>query len=768
MTATPPIKFGLGAPARRIEDGAFIRGAGRYTADVMPEGALHAAMVRSTVAHARIALSGLEAARALSGVHLVWTAADVADLGSIPCEAAGPTREPLDPPPFPILVGDVVRHVGDAVAFVVADDAATARLAAEMVEVDYHPLPVIADTEHALDPGAALVWAERGSNLAFEYDIGDRTGVDAAFAAAAKVAEVTVVNNRLVCNYMEPRAVVASYDTERSRYEIVVGSQGAHGMRKVIAGILGVRKDEVHVVTPDVGGGFGTKNFVYREYPLVARAAKALRRPVKWVCDRNEHFLADAQGRDQISTAAFALDADAKILAMRVETIASMGAYLSQYAPYIPWGGVTMTAGLYDVKAVHVLCRGAFTNQVPTDAYRGAGRPEAAYLVERLADEAARVAGLSPDEFRRRNFIRPEQMPYRTATNRTFDTGEFEGHLDRALQIAGWGEFEARVAESRAAGRLRGIGLSTYIEACAFPGSEAAKVVLDADGGVTLHIGTQSNGQGHATAYAQFIAGPLGLDYQNIRVAQGDTDALPTGGGTGGSRSIPLGVPSVDRAARSLAEIVRKRAAEELEASAADIELVDGAARIAGTDRAVSLAELRSRSADPNAFVATETYASTEPTFPNGTHVCEVEIDPQTGSTHVLRYVIVDDFGATVNPLLLAGQIHGGVAQGIGQALHERTVYDEDGQLLTATFSDYAMPRAWDMPSFEFETRNIPTRANPMGIKGAGEAGTVGSAPAVMNAVVDALRRAYGITHIDMPATPERVWQTIRSVGALQ
>jgi carbon-monoxide dehydrogenase large subunit len=766
MTTSAPIKFGMGAATRRTEDATFVRGAGRYTADVTPPGTLYAAMVRSTAAHARIAVSGLDEVRALDGVRLVWTAADTADLGTIPCEGVGPTTTPFRAPPFPILVGDVVRHVGDAIAFIVADDAETARSAGEMIGIDYDPLPVIADTASALDPDAPLVYPERGTNLAFEYDVGDKEGTDAAFASAAKVAELTLVNNRLVCNYMEPRAVVASFDEARGRYEIVVCSQGAHGMRNIIAGILKVRKDEIHLVTPDVGGGFGTKNFVYREYPLVARAAKALGRPVKWVSDRSEHFLADAQGRDQVSTAAFALDGDGRILAMRVETIASMGAYISQYGPYIPWGGVTMTAGLYDVTKVHHVCRGVFSNQVPTDAYRGAGRPEAAYLVERLADEAALVAGLSPEEFRRRNFIRPEQMPYRTATDRTFDSGEFEGHMDRALAEAGWNSFEARLSESRAAGRVRGIGFSTYIEACAFPGSEPAKIILEADGGVTLHIGTQSNGQGHATAYAQFIAGPLGLDYDRIRVVQGDTDALPTGGGTGGSRSIPLGVPSVDRAARKLADTIRRKAAEELEAGAADIELVDGAARIAGTDRAIGFADLLSRAPDKSAFVATETYETKEPTFPNGTHVCEVEIDPDTGSTHILRYLIVDDFGATVNPMLLAGQIHGGVAQGVGQALLERTVYDEDGQLITATFNDYAMPRAYDLPYFEFETRNVPSKHNAMGIKGAGEAGTVGSAPAVMNAVVDALRRAYGITHIDMPATPERVWNAIRGAGA--
>jgi carbon-monoxide dehydrogenase large subunit len=407
-----------------------------------------------------------------------------------------------------------------------------------------------------------------------------------------------------------------------------------------------------------------------------------------------------------------------------------------------------------------------FTNTVPTDAYRGAGRPEAAYLIERLMDEAARVCGLSPAEIRRRNFIRPEQMPYKTITNHTYDTGEFAAHMDKALAVAGAGSFEARLSESAARGRFRGLGFSTYIEICAFGGSEPAKAVLEADGRVAVHIGTQSTGQGHQTAYAQFAVGPLALDYDRIRVVQGDTDALGAGGGTGGSRSIPLGAPSVDIAARVLANQVKELAADELEAGVGDIELVDGTARVVGTDRSISYAELAARAKDKSKLSATGEFKAEEHTYPNGTHVCEVEIDPETGAAEIVAYTIVDDFGATVNPQLLAGQVHGGVAQSIGQALLEHTVYDADGQLLSATFNDYAMPRASDMPSFHFETRNVPCKWNVLGIKGAGEAGTIGAAPAVMNAVVDALHRACGIRNVDMPATPRRIWEAIQAARA--
>jgi carbon-monoxide dehydrogenase large subunit len=765
MNVTAPLKFGMGASPRRIEDGSLIRGQGRYTTDVTPAGTLTGYVLRSTAPHARISVGDVSAARAAPGVHLVWTAADVTDLAPMPCLGKGPFKTPVEDPPYPVLCGETVKHVGDAIAFIVADDLNSAKSAAELIEVDYEALPAIADTAAALDAGAPLVWPERGSNLAFEYDFGDKAATDAAFAAAAKVAEISIVNNRLVCNYMEPRAIVAEYDAASDHHTVTVGSLGVHGLRDALCKVLKLDPKRMRVITPDVGGGFGTKGFNYREYPLAVRAAKALGRPVKWVSDRNEHFLADAHGRDHVTTGAFALDADGRVTAMQVDIKAAIGSYFNQFGPFIPWLAIAMVTGLYDIRTVHATCKGVFTNTVPTDAYRGAGRPEAAYFIERLMDEAASVTGLSRAEIRRRNFIKPEQMPYKTVTDHTYDTGEFDGHMRAALAAADEAGFEARLKESRARGRIRGLGFATYIEICAFGTSEPAKAVLESDGTVTIHIGTQSTGQGHQTAYAQFAVGPLALDYDRVRVVQGDTDALPSGGGTGGSRSIPLGVPSVDRASRRLADQIKELAADELEVGIGDIELSDGTARVVGTDRSVSYAELAGKATDKSKLSSLGEFKAEEHTYPNGTHVCEVEIDPETGRTEIVRYTIVDDFGATVNPQLLAGQVHGGVVQSIGQALLEHTVYDGDAQLVTASFNDYAMPRADDLPFIDFQTRNVPCKWNALGIKGAGEAGTIGAAPAVMNAVVDALRRAYGIRNIDMPATPRRIWEAIAAAA---
>jgi len=506
--------------------------------------------------------------------------------------------------------------------------------------------------------------------------------------------------------------------------------------------------------------------FAYREYALVIEAAKRLGRPVKWTGDRNEHFLTDAQGRDNVSVGQMAMDENGRFLALKVDVIANMGAYISQYGAEIPYTGTTMSTGVYDIQALDVEVLGVYTNTAPVDAYRGAGRPEAAFLVEKLVDACARDMGLGRDEIRRRNFIRPEQFPYRTQTKRLYDVGEFDGHMTAAMERAGWSSFEERLAASKKAGRIRGIGMATYIEACAFPGSEPAFVQLNGDGTVTLKIGTQTTGQGHATAYAQIVAEKLDMPIEKIVTRQGDTDDIEEGEGTGGSRSIPLGGVSASRAGEALAEKIRRIAADELEASPLDIELREGAARIVGTDRSIGYAEVAKAAKKPEDLQGMGDFVQDEATYPNGTHVCEVEIDPETGATEIVGYTIVDDFGVTVNPVLLAGQMHGGVAQGLGQALREDTVYGEDGQLLTASFMDYAMPRAADFPFFDFDTRNVPSTTNAMGIKGAGEAGTIGAAPAALNAVSDALWRAYGIGHIEMPATPARIWAAIQAATA--
>jgi aerobic carbon-monoxide dehydrogenase large subunit len=755
------MKFGFGQALTRKEDDALLRGAGRYVADVAPSATLHAVMLRSPHAHARFAIHDLDRVRAMPGVRLVLTAADVAGLGPLPTPGVIPGPEIMIPV-YPILAKDVVRHVGDAIAFVVADSLAAAKDTAEAIAVDWQPLPHVIGAMAALAAGAPQVWPDRPGNLAFETELGDAGATKAAFAQAARTVALTIVNQRLVTNYMDTRGVIAEYDGHR--YTLTLGSQGSHIIRDIICGaVLKLPPDRMRVITPDVGGGFGTKLFPYREYALAAVAAERLRRPVKWICDRSEHFLGDSHGRDNISSARLALDDKGRFLALALDIVADMGAYLSCYAPYIPWLGAGMATGAYDIPVAHVRLRAAYTNTVPVDAYRGAGRPEASYLIERLVDAAARDLDTAPDALRRKNLIKPKAMPYTTPTGKIYDSGDFAGGMARAQEIADWSGFTKRAAASKRAGKLRGIGMATYVEACGNNGPETANVRLDRDGGVTVLIGSQSTGQGHATSYAQLVAERLDLPPECVRVVQGDTDAIASGAGTGGSSSIPVGGVSVDRAAKTLAEQLKQLAADALEAAPTDMEIADGTVRVAGTDRVMTFAELAAHpQATPERLSATKDFGTEQPTFPNGTHIAEVEIDPDTGATAILSYVVVDDFGATLNPLLLAGQVHGGAVQGIGQALMEDTVYDPaSGQLLSASFMDYAMPRAGDAPSFVFETRNVPCKNNPLGVKGAGEAGAIGSCPALINAILDALWRAYHIRTIDMPATAQRVWAAI-------
>jgi len=623
----------------------------------------------------------------------------------------------------------------------------------------------VVDAVAALAPGAPQVWPDKPGNVAFAMTLGDEAQTKAAFAGAARTVELAIINQRLVTNYMDTRAALAEYDAAADHLTLTLGSQGAHIVRDVLAQlVLKIPADKLRVVTPDVGGGFGTKLFPYREYALLAVAAKQLKRPVKWVADRTEHFLADAQGRDNVTTARLALDDGGKFLALSVETVCDMGAYLSSFAPYIPYVGAVMLPGVYDIPAAFVRITAAHTHTVPVDAYRGAGRPEAAYVIERLVDTAARDLGLAPDALRRKNFIRPKAMPYTTPTAKTYDTGEFAAHMARAQELADWKGFSKRLAQSKKTKKLRGIGLATYIEACGANGPETAVLRLEPGGSVTVLIGSQSTGQGHATAYAQLVAEHLDIPPERVTVVQGDTARIASGVGTGGSSSISCGGASVAGAAKKLADNLKQLAGDTLEAAVADLEIVDAAVRVAGTDRVVSFADL---AASPNASrdLLTTTDAATPkaPTYPNGTHLVELEVDPDTGEVAIETYIVVDDFGVTLNPLLLAGQVHGGAVQGIGQALMERTVYDRDsGQLLTASLTDYALPRAADTPDFTFETRNVRSTANALGVKGAGEAGAIGSCPAVINALVDALWRAFRIRHIDMPATPERVWHAIQ------
>ena len=757
------MKFGSGQPVRRKEDDALIRGAGRYVADVAPEHVLSAVVLRSPHAHARFRVADVATARSKPGVFLVLTGEDTAELGTLPCWATPPGYK-IAAPPYPILARDVVRHVGDAVAFVVADTLEHAKDAAEAIAIEWDPLPHVVDAVDALKPGAPLLWPDKPGNLAFELKLGDETSTTEAFSRAAKTVALTVVNQRLVTNYLDTRAVVAEYDAAQDRITLTLGSQGVHINRDILSRlVLKIPPEKLRVVTPDVGGGFGTKLFPYREYALAAVAAKRLRRPVKWVADRTEHFLGDAHGRDNVTSAKLALDDKGKFLALSIETACDMGAYLNCFAPYIPYVGAVMLPGVYDFATCYIRIQAAYTNTVPVDAYRGAGRPEAAYVLERLVDVAARELGVAPDVLRKRNFIKPKAMPYKTPTGKTYDSGEFAAHMERAQELADWKGFTKRVSAAKKAGKLRGIGLATYIEACGGNGPETAVVRLEADGSVTVLIGSQSTGQGHATAYAQLIADHLDLPPDRVNVVQGDSDIIKSGLGTGGSSSIPCGGASVAGAAKKLADNLKRLAGDELEAAASDLEIADGRVRIAGTDRSVSFADLaRSPGATPDLLITEDAFAPTEPTYPNGTHVAEVDVDPGTGAVEIVNYVVVDDFGVTLNPLMLAGQIHGGAVQGIGQALMERTVYDKDsGQLVTATLMDYALPRALDSPDFTFETRNVRCTTNALGVKGAGEAGAIGSCPAVINAIADALWRAFRVRHIDMPATPERVWAAI-------
>jgi carbon-monoxide dehydrogenase large subunit len=770
-------QFGIGQSAHRVEDKRFVSGAGRYTDDINLARQGHAVILRSPHAAARITRLDVSAAAKAPGVIGVLTGADLEKdgIGTIPCAAPVPNRDgtPLKLVPRPCLVIDRVRHVGDSVAMVVAETLDQARDALELVEVEYETLPSVVDAAAALAKGAALVWDEVPGNLCLDWEIGDKAATEAALAKAKHKVEITVVNNRLVPNSMEPRGAVGEWDAGAERYTLYSSTQGSHFLRQLLAdNIFKVPEHSIRVVTPDVGGGFGMKLFLYPEHVLVLWAAKRLGRPVKWRGERSDAFMTDSHGRDNLTKATLGLDENGRFLGLKIELTANLGAYLSNYAPFIPTlAGTQMHAGVYSMPAAYVDVKCAYTNTVPVDAYRGAGRPEAAYILERLVDHAASQVGLSAAELRRRNFIKPEQMPFTTALGLTYDSGDFARNMEDALKAADVAGFPARKAASKAKGKLRGFGYSTYIEQCGGGGDEMAEIRFDPTGTATLLIGTQSSGQGHQTAYAQILAERLGLPFEKIRVMQGDSDVVGFGRGTGGSRSLPVGGLATELAAAKIIEKGKKIAAHKLEAAEADIEFKEGDFRIAGTDRSVSLIDVAKSAFDAAqlpkgmeaGFDEKAHYLPAASTFPNGCHVCEVEIDEDTGRVEIVRFLVVDDFGTVVNPLLLAGQVHGGVGQGVGQALLEGCVYDAgSGQLVTGSFMDYCMPRADDLPAIEFAYNVVKCTTNPMGIKGAGEAGAIGAPPAVINALVDALRE-HGVEHVEMPATPERIWRAIHA-----
>ncbi len=771
-------QFGVGQPVRRLEDHRLLTGQGRYTDDIALPGQAYGYVLRSPIAHATITRLDVAAAKAAPGVLGVYTAADLkaGGVGTIKCIAPqkGKNGSGTVNPPWEVLASDRVRHVGNPVAFVVAETLAQARDAAELIEVDYDALPAVVETAAAVAPDAPLVHAEAPGNLALHYALGDEAGAEAALGGAAKVARIEVINNRLVVNSMEPRGIIAEYDQAAGRFTMTSGNQGIFRLKGQVAAILGVKEEQIHLVCPDVGGGFGMKIFLYPEYVCALFAARDTGRPVRWISDRQEAFLSDTQGRDHVTTASLAMDAEGRFLGLRVDVIAAMGAYLSNFAPYIPTGSMAaMFSGLYRIPAVYSEVRCVFTNTVPVDAYRGAGRPEAAYLVERLVDEAARVTGLSQLEIRQRNFVRPADMPYDTRLGRIYDSGDFGRVLAEAAKRADWPGVEARRKAAAARGRLLGIGVGCYIEACSGIGEETAVVRVDEDGGVTLIIGTQTNGQGHLTAYAQMLNEKLGVDVEKVRMIQGDSDIVMKGGGTGGSRSLLMGGVAINRASDRIVERVKQIAAQLFETAVADVEFKEGVASVVGTDRRMTLGQLaqaaKAGTLPPELggeLTESGEYKAEALTYPNGAHLCELEVDPDTGSVALTRYTVVDDFGTVMNPLMAAGQVFGGAAQGLGQALLEQTLYNEDGQLVTGSFMDYCMPRADDMPDIEVTfLQDMPCKTNPLGVKGSGEAGAIGAPPAIMNALMDALR-PLGVARLDMPATPEKLWRAIREARA--
>jgi carbon-monoxide dehydrogenase large subunit len=759
VDSAPP-KFAIAQSPPRKQDARLLTGGGRYTDDVRLPGELFAVFARSAHAHGVLRRIETAAAAASPGVRLALTQADLEGYATLPCAMAlaWPDGRPMIVPPHPPLAKGRVRYVGQPLAMVVAESFSQARDAAALVEAVIEPLPAVVDMEAALAPGAPQLFDELSDNLAVEWRWGDHAAVAEAFSRAAHVTRLRVENNRVVVLPLEPRGAVAAF--EEGRFLVRTGCQGVFGLRAQLAAAMRVRPEEIRVVADDIGGSFGMKASIFPEHVPLLHAARALGRPVRWSNDRSESFLADYHGRGSIMTGELALDADGKFLAVRVEGIGDMGGYVAGFGPAIPTVVFQKNlAGPYRTPLMAIRVRCALTNTTPTTAYRGAGRPEGAYLMERLVEAAARETGRDPIALRRRNLIRREEMPFPACNGMTYDSGDPPAVLDLLLQKADWAGRDGRRAEARARGRLRGFGVCSYLEVTAPPSKEMGGLSFGADGRVTLTTGTLDYGQGHATPFAQVLADRLGLPFEKIDLVQGDSDRLLYGGGTGGSKSIMASGAAILAVAAEVERKGRALAAQALEAAEADIGFAAGRFTVAGTDRAVGILDLaRDHPGALDAALVTETPPSA---FPNGAHLAEVEIDPETGEVRLERYLAVDDFGTLVNPMLVEGQVHGGLAQGIGQALLERTVFDRGGQLLTGSLMDYAPPRAADLPGFELAFRPEPATTNPLGVKGCGEAGVTAAPPAVMAALLDALA-PLGIFHLDMPATPERVWRAIR------
>ncbi|MCH8020027.1 xanthine dehydrogenase family protein molybdopterin-binding subunit [candidate division KSB1 bacterium] len=777
----------IGASVKRKEDGRFITGRGRYTDDIVLPNMTHAYIVRSPHAHAKIKSINVDQAKAQPGVVAIFTGKDMeADgVGSVP--NGWQIGEDMKEPPHPPLAVGKVRHVGDGVAIVIAEDRYAAKDAAELVEVDYEILPAVTDGKKAIETGAPALHDEAPDNVSFVWELGDKDAADNALKNPHHTTKLEIVNQRLIANAIEPRSAIGDYDAGRDELTLYTSSQNPHLIRLLMcAFVLGIPEHKVRIISPDVGGGFGSKIFHYPEEIIMSWATRKIGRPIKWTAERSESYLTDAHGRDHHTTAEMGFDKDGNILGLRVNTVANLGAYLSTLAGGIPtWLYGTLLAGQYKTKSIYVQVTGVFTNTTPVDAYRGAGRPEATYVIERLMDTAAREMNMDPAELRRKNFIAPDAFPYQTPVVMQYDSGNYEPALDKALQMINYKKLREEQKKARDQGRLLGIGFSAYIEACGIAPSkvagaiglraglyEGASVRVHPTGKVMVYTGSHSHGQGHETTFAQVAADGFGISIDDVEVVHGDTAQIPFGMGTYGSRSIAVGGNAIYKAIEKIKEKAKKIAAHKLEASADDLEFADGSWTVKGTDKSVTFADVALTAYVPHDYPedlepGLEDNAFWDPknfTFPFGTHICSVEIDPDTGKVKILKYVAVDDVGNVINPMIVDGQLHGGIAQGAGQVLWEEAVYDDSGQLLTGTMMDYAIPKADDLPSFEIDRTTTPCPDNPLGVKGAGEAGTIASTACIANAVIDAVAH-LGVKDLQMPFTPQRVWNAIHGNG---
>ncbi|MEM1267361.1 MAG: xanthine dehydrogenase family protein molybdopterin-binding subunit [Pseudomonadota bacterium] len=786
-----PKDHGIGASPKRREDVRFLTGKGQYTDDITVHGQTYVHFLRSDVAHGRIRSIDTSEAAGMPGVLRIFTGADFEGVGGLPCgwQVTDRTGQPMQEPPHPVLAQRKVRHVGDPIAAVVAESLAEARDAAAAIDIDIEELPAVIDMKAAIEAGAPKVHDDLTSNLCYDWGFVEenREAVDQAIEGAHHVTTLELVNQRLAPNAMEPRVALGDYNAATDEHTLYTTSQNPHVIRLLMgAFVLGIPEHKLRVVAPDVGGGFGSKIFHYAEEALCTFAAKAVGRPVKWTASRSEAFITDAQGRDHVTKIELAMDENGTFLALRTDTYANMGAYLSTFAPSIPtWLHGTLMAGNYTTPLIYVNVKAVFTNTVPVDAYRGAGRPEATFQLERVIDKAAREMGIDPIELRRRNFIKPDQYPYATPVAVEYDTGNYDATMDKLIEIADVAGFDARAAESAARGKWRGLGVNCYIEACGIAPSnlvgqlgaraglyESASVRVNATGSISVFTGSHSHGQGHETTFPQVVAEMLGIDENLVEIVHGDTSKVPMGMGTYGSRSLAVGGSALVRATEKVVNKAKKIAAHLMEASEADVELANGQFTVAGTDKSVAWGDVCLAAYVPHNYPLEEIepgleetafYDPSNFTYPAGAYACEVEVDPETGKVEVVSFAAADDFGNIVNPMIVEGQVHGGIGQGIGQALLETCAYDETGQLVTGSFMDYAMPRADDVPFYVVDhSTGTPCTHNPLGVKGCGEAGAIGSPPAVVNAVVDALHRnGKPVTHIDMPLSPARVWSAI-------